>query len=66
MFDPGTGLDINCGLTIIKIKAKLITYNLPITIVKSEFVTFYLNISKVGRENDQPQHLGLAIISKNQ
>jgi len=25
-----------------------------------------LNISKVGREKDRPQHMGFAIISKNQ
>ena len=27
---------------------------------------YILNISKVGRENGRPQHMGFAIISKNQ
>jgi len=31
-------------LTITKIKGRLITYNLPIIIDKSDFVTFYLNV----------------------
>jgi len=34
-------------LTIIKIKGRLITYNLPIIIEKSDFVTFYLNIPQL-------------------
>jgi hypothetical protein len=34
-------LDINCCLTITKIKDRLITHNLPILIEKLDFVTFY-------------------------
>jgi hypothetical protein len=38
-------LDINYGLTITKIEGSLNIYNSPITIEKSEFVRFYLNVS---------------------
>jgi len=53
MFDLGGRLDINCCLTIIKIKVSLITYNLPIIIEKSDFITFYFNKSQVDANTGQ-------------
>ena len=43
----GGRFDINFCLTIIKIKGRITTYNPPIIIDKSDFVTSYLNVTQV-------------------